>query len=32
MSGSEFDEFVENDFEMLEEEEWDYYSLLNGIL
>ena len=30
MIPEEFKEFSENDFELLEDEEWDSYSLLNG--
>lgn len=30
MSRDEFKEFAENDFELLEDEEWDNYSLKNG--
>lgn len=31
MNKDEFIEFVENDHELLEDEEWDNYSLLNGL-
>jgi len=30
MSKDEFVEFCENEYELLEDEEWDSYSLLNG--
>jgi hypothetical protein len=29
MSKDEFNEFIENDYELLEDEEWDNYSLMN---
>lgn len=29
MQEEEFAEFVENDYELLEDEEWDSYSLMN---
>ena len=32
MPVDEFKEFVENDYELLEDDEWDKYSLLNGRL
>ena len=32
MNSSELDEFIENDYELLEDEEWDSFSLLNGNL
>lgn len=32
MNKDEFIEFVDNDHELLEDEEWDNYSLLNGIV
>ena len=31
MTKDEFIEFCENDFELLEDDEWDSYSLLNGL-
>ena len=30
MAFDEFNEFCENDFELLEDEEWDNYSLTKG--
>lgn len=30
MNGEEFKEFVENDCELLEDDEWDNYSLKNS--
>ncbi len=32
MTKDEFIEFSNNDFELLEDEEWDSYSLLNGLI
>ena len=32
MTFSELQEFIENNYEMLEDETWENYSLLNGIL
>ena len=32
MNKDEFIEFCENDYELLEDDEWDNYSLLNGKL
>ena len=29
MSKDEFNEFIENNYELLEDEEWDNYSLVN---
>lgn len=30
MSVSELNEFIENDYELLEDDEWDNFSLMNG--
>lgn len=31
MKSSELKEFIENDYELLEDEEWDEFSLSNGL-
>ena len=31
MPPGELDEFIENEYELLEDEEWDNFSLSNGI-
>ena len=30
MSSTELNEFIENEYELLEDEEWDTFSLMNG--
>jgi len=32
MSASELKEFIENDYELLEDEDWDEFSLENGFI